>query len=96
MSPENTPEAISLLNLRKGSRVKARWFQANDPLSSLAGMQMKLGVTEQAVEGVVTHIRADHPINPSRYGVWVQPDGGGPEVILQPSWIHEVTDPRPD
>lgn len=74
----------------KGSRIRAQWFQANNPPSSVAGMQMKLGVTEKTVEGVVTHIYGDHPITPTRYEVVVQPDGGGPEVRLKPEWIREV------
>ena len=94
MDPKTPDSAIDpLLTLKKGSRVKAHWFQANNPPSSLAGMQLKLGVTEKVVEGVVTHIRADHPLTPTRYEVWVQPDGGGPEVIIQPAWIQEVTGP---
>lgn len=80
-----------LITLKKGSRVKARWFQANDPPSSLAGMQMKLGVTEKLVEGVVTHIYGDHPTRPTKYEIIVQPDGGGPEVTIQPTWLQEVT-----
>lgn len=94
MDPKPPESAISLFfNLRKGSRVKAHWFQANDPPSSLAGMQMKLGVTEKQVEGVVTHIRSDGAFKPHRVAVWVQPDGGGPEVIINPAWIREVQAP---
>jgi hypothetical protein len=90
MDPKTPDLAISL---KKGSRVKARWFQANDPPSSLAGMQMKLGVQERQVEGIVTHVYGSHPTEPTPESleVVVQPDGGGPEVTIKPAWIHEVT-----
>jgi len=92
MDPKTTDSAISLLdNLKRGSRVKARWFQADDPPSSLAGMQLKFGVQERAVEGVVTHIRGNRKFKPTRIGVWVQPDDGSPEIVINPSWIREVT-----
>jgi hypothetical protein len=53
-------------------------------------MQPKAGVVERVVLGVVTHIRGNHPVTPTDVGVYVQPDDGGPEVILKPEWIKEI------
>lgn len=74
------------MTLTKGMRVRARWFQANDPPSSLAGMQMKLGVTERSVEGVVTHIRSDSPTELINVRVHIKPDDGD-EVEVKPEHI---------
>lgn len=76
--------------IRKGSRVRAQWFAVQDPPVSLTGMQMKVGVTERSVIGVITHVRGDHPVTPTVVDIHVQPDDGGPEVILKPEWIKEV------
>ena len=90
--------------LTKGMTVVAKWFQANDPPSSLAGMQMKLGVTEKVVKGVVTHIRGDHPTAPTKIEVHIRPEDGGEEVrvkpehiveiVAQPTPVYEARDPR--
>lgn len=82
-----------VFNIKKGSRVRAHWYKANDPPSSLAGMQLKFGVTEQKVIGTITHIWGNHPMNPTKYEIAIQPDGGGPEVVVLPSWIKEVLQP---
>lgn len=75
-------------NLIKGDRVHARWLQATN--ACLAGMQTKVGVVQREVIGVVTHIRGDHPTNPTTIRVWVKPDGGGDEVIVNPDHIVAV------
>lgn len=76
--------------LTKGMLVVARWFQANDPPSSLSGMQMKVGVTERVVKGVVTHIRGDHPTAPTKVEIHIKPEDGGEEVRVKPEHIVEV------
>ena len=44
-------------NITKGTRVHAKWLVANNPPSSLAGFQMKVGVTEAEVIGTCVHFR---------------------------------------
>lgn len=77
-------------NIKKGDRVRAEWLTANG--ASLAGMQPKFGATATVVEGVVTHIRGDHPTEPTTIRIWVQPDEG-PEVMVDPKHIVGVIQP---
>lgn len=74
--------------LQKGDRVRATWLRATD--ASLAGMQPKVGAVQESVTGTVTHIRGDHPTNPTAIRVWVQPDDGGREVVVNPDHIVEI------
>jgi hypothetical protein len=74
--------------LKKGDRVHAQWFQATD--ACLAGMQPKTGAILRDVTGIVRHIRGDHPTNPTEIRVWVEPDEGGDEVIVNPKHIVAV------
>lgn len=74
--------------LKKGDRVRAQWFQTTD--AALAGMQPKVGAILVNVEGRVTHVRGDHPTNPTQIRVWVKPDDGGDEVIVDPKHITAV------
>lgn len=85
------------MNVVKGTRIRAQWFQANDPPSSLAGMQMKLGVTSREVVGTVTHIngyaRSQEDHEAGRYlrtTVTVQPDNGGEEIEIDSKHVVEV------
>lgn len=71
----------------KGSRIHAQWLQVNDPLSCLAGVQTKVGATMRDVVGVVKHIRGDHPTDPTTIRLWVQPDEGGDEIIVNPDHV---------
>lgn len=88
--------SVAAATLTKGMTVVARWFQANNPPSSLAGMQMKLGVTEKVIKGVVTHIRGDHPTAPTKVEVHIKPEGGGDEVRVKPEHIVQiVSTPQP-
>jgi hypothetical protein len=77
--------------LQKGDRVRAVYFAAK-PLGtySIAGAQPKVIGDEVEVVGTVTHIRGNHPTNPTSIRVWVQPDAGGEEVRLDPACIREV------
>lgn len=80
---------MSTVEVRKGSRVRARWFDAK-PRTSLAGAQAKTSATEREVVGVVTRIRGDSPDKPTAVRLWVAPDDGGEVVQIQPEWIVEV------
>lgn len=75
--------------LTKGMRVKAHFFQANDPPSSLAGMQMKLGVTERLIEGVVVKISSTSRTALVDVKVHIKPDQGE-EVLVDPDHIVEI------
>jgi hypothetical protein len=75
--------------ISKGMRVRAEWIDTK--LVALAGVQMKAEGTRRFVEGVVTHVRGDHPTNPTKIGIWVQPDEGD-EVVVNPEWIVGVFD----
>lgn len=74
--------------LRKGDRIRASWLQATD--ASLAGVADKVGAVSVEVVGVVTHVRGDHPTNPTSIRVWVKPDAGGDDVIVDPKHIVAV------
>lgn len=69
------------MELTKGMRVRAEWLEAR-PVGkvSLSGAQRKIGATKKIVDGVVTHIRGNHPVMPTSVGVWIRTDGGH-EVI---------------
>lgn len=73
--------------LTKGMRVRAEWFDTH--IAGLAGAQLKFGATKRFVEGVVTHVRGDHPTNPTEVRVTVKPDEGD-EVEILPEWIVAV------
>jgi hypothetical protein len=68
--------------LEKGDRVRARILQSKKfGTYSLAGVQNKIAVEERYVEGVVTHIRGDHPTNPTSIGVWIIVDDDSEIVV---------------
>lgn len=77
--------------IKKGDRVKARWFLAQKiGTHSLAGCQVKVNASAQEVVGRVTHVYGDHPTQPKNIEIWVLLDAGGSEVKIQPDWIVEV------
>jgi hypothetical protein len=61
-------------NVVKGSRIRAEWMQANDPPSSLAGMQAKVGARRFEVVGTVKHLRGDAAVYPQNVRFYVDPD----------------------
>jgi len=81
-------------NVVKGSRVKACWFAIPKSWdrTSIAGMQMKLPATEMFAEGVVTHIRGDHPVSPTRIEIAIQ-QSDGTEVWVSSGAIVEASPP---
>ena len=67
--------------ITKGTRVQARWFVPNDPPSSLAGMQMKIGATEVHVIGTCVHFRGDDPVAPTEVRIYIDVEGELPAVV---------------
>jgi hypothetical protein len=92
----------------KGARVRARWFHAA-PLGtySLAGAQLKTTGRWIEVEGVVRHVRGDHPTAPMEVWLFVEADGddlprlrppgcicADEHVPVKPEHVLEVIDAR--
>ena len=84
-------------NIKKGTRIRARWFSAN--MACLAGSQPKFGATLHEVTGTVRHIRGDHPTEPKTIRLYVEADDGtgSPcgkcqvrEVEVNPDHVVEV------
>jgi hypothetical protein len=86
ISGTSFPE-YTMRDIKKGDRIRAHWFQTTN--ASLAGAQPKFGAVEISVEGRVTHIRGDHPTEPTTIRVWIQPDDG-PEIDIDPHHITAV------
>jgi len=76
--------------LTKGMRVRAQWLQVYTHLYSLAGAQAKVQAQAREVTGVVTHIRANAPVNWTSVHVWILPDAAGDEIELDISSVVEV------
>lgn len=75
-------------NIVKGTRITASWFAATN--GSVAGMQPKVTAVAKNVTGTVTHIRGDHPTQPTSIRLWVKPDDGGDEVLVDPKWVTAI------
>lgn len=79
------------IQLTLNMRVRAEWFEAKpDGSVSLAGVQRKVSALLKTVEGRITHIRGNHPTAPTSIGVWIQPDAGGAEVVVEARSIVAV------
>jgi hypothetical protein len=87
------------MNVTKGTRVRAQWFEATG--ASLAGMQMKVGASSREVVGVVRHIYGKTPDDPDPTlyldpeTLWDGPTAndcscGGPHVRVQGRHVVEV------
>lgn len=78
------------LTLRKGMRVRAEWYEGQ-PVDriSLPGVQMKIGAVMRQVEGVITHLRGDHPTNPTTTGVWLTTDSGE-EIVTDIRYVVAI------
>jgi hypothetical protein len=61
-------------NIVKGTRIRARWFDAK--LVSLSGVMPKVEATMREVTGTVRHIRGDHPTHPTVTRLYVEADDG--------------------
>ena len=78
--------------LENGNRVRVRLLQSKKfGTYSLAGVQSKITVKEKIVEGTVTHIRGDHPFNPTTVGVWIKVDGSN-EIVVDMRDIVAILD----
>jgi hypothetical protein len=77
--------------IMKGDWVHAAWFEATD--ACLSGTQMKVEAKMREVRGTITHIRGNHPTEPTSIRIWVQPDEGGDEVVIEPQWIKAYHPP---
>lgn len=73
----------------KGDWIRAEWFQTLGS-EGTTGSQMKVKAQQFRVQGVVKHIRGDHPTHPTSIRLYVEPDGGGEEVEVNPSSVVEV------
>ena len=71
----------------KGDWVRARWMQPYR--ASVAGAQPKFCARQHNVSGIVRHVRGDHPTNPTSVRLWVEPEGGGEEVLVDPDHVIE-------
>jgi len=80
-----------MYDIVKGTRIRAEVFKVK-PLGtySIAGVQAKVIGDFITVVGKVTHIYGDHPTAPTKYEIYVQPDDGGPEVVIGESCIREI------
>jgi hypothetical protein len=98
---------MSTVNIVKGSRIRAQWFQAKtNPPACLAGAMMKFGATSYDVSGVIRHFRGDHPTSPTVIQIFIDPDPGydgptttpdgctcgHPHVQIDPKHIVSVDD----
>ncbi len=61
--------------ITKGTRVHVERLHVTGP-AALAGAQMKFGAELHSFEGTVRHVRGDDPVNPTKIGLWVEPDEG--------------------
>lgn len=74
--------------ITKGTRIRYRVFRAQ-PIGtwSLAGVQSKLTGSFVEEEGVVTHVRGDHPTHPTEVRLWVRLDDGTERSHIK---VHNV------
>lgn len=64
-----------MYNIVKGTKVTIRRMVIK-PNTCLAGQQLKFGGDFQEFEGVVRHIRGNHPTEPTSVRLWVEPVSG--------------------
>jgi len=73
------------ISIKKGDRVIIEVFHHLDAV--VAGIQPKFCASSQIVEGEVTHIRGDHPTNPTSFRLWVRLSEGE-EIMVHPDQIR--------
>lgn len=67
--------------IKKGDKITAKVIKSKDyGTYSIAGIQDKIVVTEEIINGIITHIRGNDPINPTSIGIWILKDDGN-EVV---------------
>lgn len=74
-----------MVNIQKGDWVSAQWLEPYE--AGLSGSGLKFAAQNKSVSGIVRHIRGDHPTHPTSIRLFVEPDGGGDEVLVAPSWV---------
>lgn len=73
----------------KGDWIRAEWFKVGGS-EGLSGSRLKVKAHRYEVRGVVKHIRGDHPIRPTSIRLFVEPDGGGDLVLVNPANVKEL------
>jgi len=71
--------------ITKGDWIQAEWLEPQE--AGLSGSALKFAAEGKRVSGIVRHIRGDHPSNPTSIRLFVEPDGGGEQVLVAPSWV---------
>lgn len=81
----------------KGTRLRFRVFHAR-PLGyvSLAGVQTKTSGQFVEREGVVTHVRGDHPTHPTSIRLWLRLGDGTEVGPIDPAIVVAVIPQRAD
>lgn len=100
-----TPDKITeqMTWLGKGYYIKASWMKPKlDPPACLAGVQLKFEAEFITIEGIVRHIRGDHPTRPTETRLYVEhPTGtmcakcGVLEIEVDPKHVTEILSERP-
>lgn len=67
---------LQMYDVVKGTKVKVSRLKVSDKPKALAGNNLKFGAKQEDFEGVVRHIRGNHPINPTSIRLWVEPVSG--------------------
>lgn len=93
------------MNIVKGSRVRAKWFNPK-PFGSygIAGMQMKVVGNFVEVVGTIRHFRGDDPVAPTKVEIFVDSDEPSDiptvrpygctcdheHIRIKPDWVVEI------
>jgi len=85
----------------KGQRVRVSALFAYP--TALAGAGLKFGAKLREFDGVVRHVRGDHPVTPTKIRAWIEPDApvdgatveycdkcGVNEIVVDPGSIVAV------
>ncbi len=90
LHPVPSRNATTNLKLRKGMRVRAEWLEGQ-PVDRVAlpSVQTKIGAAMRQMEGVIAHLRGDHPTHPTSIGVWLTTDSGE-EIVTDARHIVAV------
>lgn len=75
------------MHIEKGDWVSAEWLEPHE--AGLSGSAIKFAAKTKTISGIVRHVRGDHPTRPTSIRLFVEPDGGGEQVLVAPSWVRE-------
>jgi hypothetical protein len=76
-----------MIYVAKGDWVRAEWLETTS--GCLSGSQLKVAARSRSVSGTVRHVRGDHPTHPTSVRLFVEPDGGGDLVLVNPTAVAE-------